>query len=114
MTEGLPGRKVKGASPELADSSAPVCPAPPAHRATLGFRVLRERASEDSLAHLDLRDPLASAMKDARGLPDPLVPQAPQGPLPFLALTGRPSAFQALQARLGPQDPPAPWAPPQG
>lgn len=52
-------------------------------------RVPKERASGASLAHLDLRDPPALAMKGARGLPDPLALQDPQGPLPFLALTGR-------------------------
>lgn len=49
----------------------------------------RERASRASLALLDLRDPLASATRDARGLPGPLDLQGPRDPHPFLALTGR-------------------------
>lgn len=98
----------------MVDSSARVCLDPPAHQATLGFRVPKERASGASLAHLDLRDPPALATKGARGLPGPLALQDPQGPLPFLALTGRLSAFLAPQAHLGPQDPLEPWAPPQG
>lgn len=52
-------------------------------------RVLKERASGASLAHLDLRDPLASATRGARGLLGPQALQGPQAPLPFLALTGR-------------------------
>lgn len=81
-------RKAKGVSPGAAAFLAPACQAPPApqaHLATLGFQVPRERASGASLAHLDLRDPLA-----------------PQGPLHFPALTGRLSAFPALRAPLGP------------
>lgn len=101
-------------SPGVADSSALVCLDPPARQATPGFRVLKERASGASLAHLDLRDPLALAMKGARGLRDHLALQGPQGPLPFLVPTGRLSAFLAHQAHLGPQDPLEPWAPPQG
>lgn len=84
---------------------APACqvpPAPQAHLATLGFQVPRERASGASLAHLDLRDPLASATRGARALPAPQAPLAPQGPLHFPALTGRLSAFPALRAPLGP------------
>lgn len=101
-------------SPGVVDSSALVCLDPPARQATPAFRVLKERASGASLAPLDLRDPLALAMKGARGLRDRLAPQDPQGRLPFLAPTGRLSAFLALQAPLGPQAPLEPWAPPQG
>lgn len=114
MTEGTPGRKEKGASPGVVDSSAPVCLDPRALQATLGFRVPKERASGASLVHLDLRDPLALATKGVRGLLGPLAPQGPQGLLPFLDLTGRLSAFLAPQAHLGPRDPLEPWAPPQG
>lgn len=114
MTEGTPGRKEKGVSPGVVDSSAPVCLDPPARLATLAFRVLKERASGASPAHLDLRDPLALAMKGARGLRDPLVLQGPRGRLPFPAPTGRLSAFLAPPAPLGLQAPLDPWAPPQG
>lgn len=96
------------------DSSAPVCLAPPARPATRGFRVPRERASAASLALQDLRDPLALATRDARGLLGPLDPQGPQDRLPFLAPTGRPSVFLARQAPLGPQAPLDPWVLLQG
>lgn len=52
-------------------------------------RVPRERASGASPAHLDLRDPLASAMRGVRDLLGPLDPLVHQGPLPSLALIGR-------------------------
>lgn len=110
-------RKAKGVSPGVAAFLAPACQAPPApqaHLATLGFQVPRERASGASLAHLDLRDPPASATRGARALPAPQAPLAPQGPLHFPALTGRLSAFLALRAPLGPLGPLEPWAPPQG
>lgn len=101
-------------SPGAEDFSAPVCLDPPARLATQGFRAPRERASAASLALRDLRDPLALATRDARGLLGPLDPQGPRDPLPFLAPTGRPSVFLALQAHLGPQDPLDPWALLQG
>lgn len=100
-----------------ADSSAQVCPAPPAppaRQATPGFRVPRERAFGASPAHLDLRDPLASAMRGVRDLLGPLDPLVPQDPLPFRALTGKPSVFLAPQVHLGPLGPLEPWAPPLG
>lgn len=101
-------------SPGAEDSSVPVCLVPPARLATQGFRAPRERASVASPALRDLRDPLALATRDARGLLGPLDPQGPQGPLPFLAPTGRPSVFLAHQAHLGPQGPLDPWALLQG
>lgn len=52
-------------------------------------RVPKERASGASPAHPDLRDPLASAGRDARGLLGPQAPPVLQDRLPFLALTGR-------------------------
>ena len=52
---------------------------------SLSPRAPRERASAASLALRDLRDPLALATRDARGLLGPLDPQGPRDPLPFLA-----------------------------
>lgn len=60
----------------------------------------RERASRASLALLDLRDPLASATRDARGLLGPPDLQGPRDRHPFLALTGRVSRVES-----GPWDP---------
>lgn len=93
---------------------APVCLVPRgplAPRATPGFRVPRETASGARQAPLGLRAPLASATRDGKALlapPDPLVPP------PFLALTGKLSAFPAPLARRDPQDPLELGVPPQG
>lgn len=102
-------RKAKGVSSGTAAPQAPQ--APPA---TLGFQVPRERVSGASPAHLDLRDPLASATRGARALPALQAPLAPQEPRHFLALTGSLSAFPALPALLGPLGPLEAWVPPQG